>query len=92
MGGRLVEAQVRDLLSSAVESFPLEQCDTCECFSGYVAQLEMDSDGPTRQYVRRFQKDHEEIHSCLGCDPCPPADHFARYLRDGGCEECAASA
>jgi hypothetical protein len=92
VGVGLAEAQVRDLLSDVVESFLLEVCDTCECFLGYVAQLEMDSDGPARQYVRSFRKDHAEIHSCLGCDPCPPADRFARYLRGGGCEECASNA
>jgi hypothetical protein len=90
--GRLAESQVRDLISSAVESFPLEQCDTCECFLGYVAQLEMDSDASSRQYLRGFAKDRVEIHSCLGCDPCPPSDHFARYLQDGACETCAGGA
>jgi hypothetical protein len=25
--------------------------------------------------------DCHHAHSCMGCDPCPPADLFADYLR-----------
>jgi hypothetical protein len=28
--------------------------------------------------------ERERVHSCLGCDPCPPADLFAQYLRQRG--------
>lgn len=85
----LGDAESRELLAAAIDNFPLEVCDTCECFLGFVAQIEMDADESARDYLSGFHRDPDQMHSCLGCDPCPPADEFASYIRQSGCGECS---
>ena len=75
-------SKVKILLDDAIETFPHDECKTCECFLGYVTQLTMESDESSRQLLDKFKPNREDIHSCLGCDPCPPGDHYAQYLRD----------
>lgn len=82
MPERLSRSQMLLLIEDAIESFPHEECAACECFLGYISQLELDSGGVTPDLVRQYKPDRKEVHSCLGCDPCPPADHFAKYLRE----------
>jgi hypothetical protein len=73
--------QVKALIIKTIDAFPHQECATCECFLGYVTQLEMTSDQSSQQFLARYKPDHNAIHSCLGCDPCPPGDHYAEYLR-----------
>lgn len=73
--------QITTLINQTVDSFPHSQCQTCECFLGYVTQLEMNSDPIGKAFLKALKPDRSEIHSCLGCDPCPPGDQFAAYLR-----------
>lgn len=75
-------SKVKILLDNAIETFPHDECETCECFLGYVTQLTMESDESSRQLLDKFKSNREDIHSCLGCDPCPPGDHYAQYLLD----------
>ena len=82
MSERLSNSQVMALVKNAVDSFPHEECETCECFLGYIAQLELDSDGMSRDSLKQYRPDREAVHTCLGCDPCPPGDHFAEYIRE----------
>ena len=44
MASRLTRDEVRVLLEQARQSFPHDDCLTCECFLGYVAQLGIDAD------------------------------------------------
>jgi hypothetical protein len=73
--------QTKKLLEEAIASFPHDECYTCECFLGYLAQLELDADENLRSFFSTYKPERSLIHSCLGCDPCPPADAFANYLR-----------
>ena len=82
MPERLSRFQVLLLIDDAIESFPHEECATCECFLGYISQLALDSGGVTPDLVGQYKLDRKEVHSCLGCNPCPPADHFAKYVRE----------
>ena len=82
MPERLSSAQIAVLINNAVDAFPQEECATCECFLGYIYQLELDSDGLSQDFVKKYKPDRKEVHACLGCDPCPPGDHFAEYLRE----------
>ena len=34
------------------------------------------------QLLRTLAVPADRIHPCLGCDPCPPAEVFAKYLGD----------
>ena len=74
--------QVEEMLNNAVDAFPHNECLTCECFLGYVSQLGIDSDKSNLDFIRKYKRDRKEIHSCLGCAPCPPGDHYTEYLRE----------
>lgn len=72
----------KTLLDLARKSFPHDACLTCECFLGYVAQLGIDMGEDIESLLAEMGIDRKHTHSCLGCDPCPPADLFAEYLRE----------
>lgn len=74
----------KTLLDRARASFPHDACLTCECFLGYVAQLEIDTDADPGSLLAGMGIDRKRTHRCLGCEPCPPADLFAEYLRERG--------
>jgi hypothetical protein len=73
--------EVKLRIGSAIDAFPHEACETCECYLGYLAQLSMDTNAAGRALVAAHQVERAQIHACLGCDPCPPADLFAAYLK-----------
>ncbi|MGB7875872.1 MAG: hypothetical protein WBL25_15935 [Anaerolineales bacterium] len=72
---------MQTFLASAADSFPHDECLTCECFLGYVMRLRLDSDEHGREIVANYQVEKQNIHSCLGCDPCLPADLYTEYIR-----------
>ena len=74
-------SDIKELISKAEEAFRHEECTTCECYLGYVVQLEIDSDPEAKKYLKEYQPDRDLIHACLGCDPCPPGILYANYLR-----------
>ena len=74
--------QLTTLVNHAADCFPHTACETCECFLGYVTQLEIDADQMGQAFLKRLKPNRSEIHSCLGCDPCPPGDQFAAYIRE----------
>jgi hypothetical protein len=73
--------QVQALLKEAVESFPHDACSTCECFLGYIAQLRVESDAECKEAFAPYKVRREDIHKCLGCDPCPPGNLYAEYMK-----------
>lgn len=74
-------SDVKSLIKKAEESFRHQECATCECYLGYVTQLEIDSDTEGQEFLKSYQADRDQIHSCLGCDPCAPGILYANYLR-----------
>lgn len=74
--------EVRKYLKDAIDSFPHQECSTCECFVGYLTQLQIDSGEGSKDLLAEYKPEREEVHSCLGCNPCSPGDHFARYLQE----------
>jgi len=77
----LLVLEVKELINKAELSFRHQECATCECFLGYVTQLEIDSDPTAKKFLQDYQKDRDQIHSCLGCDPCSPGILYTNYLR-----------
>lgn len=73
--------QIKELVTKAETSFRHDECATCECYLGYITQLEIDADQEGRQFLKETMPPREEIHSCLGCDPCPPGILYSDYLR-----------
>jgi len=73
--------QVGAILDETTQSFPHAACLTCECFLGLVAQLGSDSGADSQRLLEQYRLEHREIHACLGCEPCPPGNRFARYIQ-----------
>lgn len=75
-------SEVRELIKKAEEAFRHQECDTCVCYLGYITQLEIDADDERKDYLKGYKGDREQIHSCLGCDPCHPGILYSNYLRN----------
>jgi hypothetical protein len=75
-----VAGSLKGILNEAVESFPHDSCLTCECFLGLVAQLRIDADIADRPLFDEYKIPRQEVHACLGCDPCPPGDWYVKYI------------
>ena len=78
---KLTRQEVQTFMEEAADSFPHDACLTCECFLGYVTRLRVDSDESSRDLIDEHQVERKNMHSCLGCDPCPPGDLYAEYVR-----------
>ena len=76
----LMPTQVESILNETVQSFPHTACLTCECFLGLVTQLQIDSGAESRALLAPYKVGREEMHACLGCDPCPPGNRYAKYM------------
>jgi hypothetical protein len=74
-------SEVKEFIEKAESSFRHEECATCECYLGYVTQLKIDSTTEAQQFLKEYEPDRDQIHSCLGCDPCSPGTLYANYLR-----------
>lgn len=81
MSKKLTSEQIKKLLDDAVASFPHEDCYTCECFLGFIAQLGLDIEKVQRPLLSKYKPDRNLVHSCMGCDPCPPANIYANYMQ-----------
>jgi hypothetical protein len=77
----LKREEVYNFLAAAADSLPYSACLTCECFLGYVARLRVDSDSTGVDLIAEYQVERKRVHSCLGCDPCPPGNLYADYVR-----------
>lgn len=72
---------VKELIDEAEFTFRHQECAACECYLGYVTQLEIDSDPDGRAFLEKYKPPRDQQHSCLGCDPCPAGVLYADYLR-----------
>lgn len=79
---KLPREKTQTLLREVEESFPHGLCNTCECFLGYLAQLRIDSDPADKDLFIPFKVKREDMHKCLGCEPCPPGELYARYAKE----------
>jgi hypothetical protein len=77
----LTRDEVKQAVEQAEAGFPHEECLRRDCFHGFLTQLEMDAVEDASDLTGRFRVPREEMHGCLGCDPCPPGSLFADYLR-----------
>ena len=72
---------VERLVQDTAANFPHEECRTCDCFHGFLTQLVLDVGEDVSPVIDQFKIDRDQMHGCLGCDPCPPGSAFARYLK-----------
>jgi len=80
MTDKLSISKAKQLIKEAEEAFHHEPCRTCEVYLGYVMQLRIDSDVEGRKYLKEYMPARDQIHSHLGCDPCPPGILYGNYL------------
>ncbi len=75
---RLSLDEVRKLVNEIKGSVIRKECWSCDCFQAFLAQLEIDGTPGAVQQIHSLEVSAKEIHPCLGCDPCPPAEVFTR--------------
>jgi hypothetical protein len=56
------------------------ECRTCDCYVGFANQLQLDCVDDVSDLTGEFAVPKAEMHPCLGCEPCPPAELYADYL------------
>jgi hypothetical protein len=78
---KLSVSEIKALILKTEESFRHQECATCECYLGFITQLEIDADQEAQEYIRDIQPPKELVHSCLGCDPCPPGILYEDHLK-----------
>jgi hypothetical protein len=77
---RLSHQEVEGLLASLRRASSREECRSCECLQGFIAQLELDAGDDARPLLEEWRADPVRVHKGLGCEPCAPAEVFAEYL------------
>ena len=81
MGNNLTRSQVEQLLDAVLAELPHKGCRSCECLQGFLAQLEVDADPEAGDLLGTYRLPADEIHACLGCDPCVAAETLDLYMR-----------
>ena len=77
----LTRDEVKLAVEQAEAGVPHEECLRCDCLQGFLVQLEMDAVEDVSDVTRGLKTPREDMHGCLGCDPCPPGSLFADYQR-----------
>ncbi|MFH0910901.1 MAG: arsenite methyltransferase [Planctomycetota bacterium] len=62
------------------KSVTRNECLSCDCLQGFLTQIELDFP-ELAEAIEPMKVPAGDMHGCLGCDPCPPGDLFAQYLR-----------
>jgi hypothetical protein len=57
-------------------------CRGCDCFQGLLTQLKLDYQIDNPSVIDDMTLPRMQQHQCLGCDPCPPAELFTKYIHD----------
>ncbi|MBU4199627.1 MAG: hypothetical protein L6455_06395 [Kiritimatiellae bacterium] len=83
MNDRLTRKDVERMVRDTVAGFPSIKCRACDCFQGFLTQLEIDAAEDVGDIVFPHKVEKDEMHGCLGCDPCTPGAAFAAYLKKG---------
>lgn len=78
-GKPLPASEVEALIAQLEAAVGQEACWSCECLQGFIAQLERDAGPKARALLAMYEVRQEKLHGCLGCQPCPPGDLFAKY-------------
>jgi hypothetical protein len=82
MEHKLTRDEVANRVSEVTASLPREECRTCDCFQGFLTQLELDAEHDVSDITGSWKTPREDMHGCLGCDPCPPGAAFAKYQKE----------
>ena len=80
-GKSLTAGQVRKLMGQLELAATREACWSCECLQGFITQIELNAPADAKLLLETYEVRPERLHGCLGCEPCPPAEAFAAYLK-----------
>ena len=80
MKQKISRREAEKILRDQQASLPREECRTCECYQGFLVQLEAETAEGIKDIIDPLRVNPFEMHQCLGCDPCPPAEAFRRIL------------
>jgi hypothetical protein len=80
MADELTRAEVKQRVEDLIADIEKDACRTCDCFQGFLTQLELDATEDVSDILEPLKVDREQMHGCLGCDPCVPGEHFCRYI------------
>lgn len=62
----------------------IDKCEKCECLHGALAKLYTEcKDHELKNEIKQMIS--KDLHSCLGCEYCPPAEIF---VKEPGCGDC----
>ncbi len=78
----LTAEDVRRFLEKLPQAVIRDDCRTCDCLQGFVVQLELDAEEDVSALTGGWRAPREQMHHCLGCDPCPPGAAYAAYLQE----------
>ena len=78
---KLKRSDVQKLVGEALRNVPRDECRTCDCFLGFISQLELDSQEDVSDMTNPLKVPKEQMHGCLGCNPCLPAEVYSKYIR-----------
>ena len=69
------------MLDELAQSLEKDECRTCECLQGYLAQLGLDAAEDAAAPLDAWKVTPDAMHECLGCFPCIPGKIHTTYLR-----------
>ena len=72
-----IDKYCEEIRSSAIKN----DCWTCDCLQGFITQLLIDLEEDDVSKLKELIEERSLLHSCLGCDPCPPGELFTEYLK-----------
>jgi hypothetical protein len=70
----------RAYLKKLREYHQVKKCRHCECLQGALVWLQVAEGDEVDAEIKVLLVGHNKIHSCLGCDPCPPVGVLVDYL------------
>ncbi|MDY7010821.1 MAG: hypothetical protein SVV80_08730 [Planctomycetota bacterium] len=77
----LSRKDVIDIVKRLREAIRYKQCLTYDCLQGLLTQLEIDAQEDVSDIIEPLKVPPDRMHGCLGCEPCPPGEVYADYLR-----------
>ena len=77
-----MRSDIQKRIEQVLHNLPREECRTCDCFLGLITRLTLDAKEDVPALIKPFKELKTKIHGCLGCDPCPPAEAYAHYIRE----------
>ncbi len=80
MSETITAREIQAKLDEMLPALPLKGCPTCECMQDYLKELASRTDKAGREVLQTHMVPQPEVHACLGCHPCPPADELTRLM------------